>query len=208
MAGFWSRLRLPLPGSGGAGNGGNAPGPGTGRTARDFDALVLPHLAAGYNLARWLLRDEHSAEDAVQDAAMRALRYFHALQGDNARSWFLGIVRNVCMDHLRRLGTQEEAGLEDDALEAAQYAAGLVAPDPAAALEQERQREQVNAAVRALPPAMREVIVLRELEGLDYAEIGAIAGIPTGTVMSRLSRARARLRETLAQPQQPPSTTR
>ncbi len=196
MAGWWSRLSLPrMAGHDTA---------GAGRSARDFDTLVLPHLGAGYNLARWLLRDESHAEDAVQDAALRALRYFHALKGDDARAWFLGIVRNTCMDHLRHRGARAEDGLEDDAMEAAQLAVGQVAADPATDLERAHERAWVNAAVRALPAAMREVIVLREMEGLDYAQIAAIAGIPLGTVMSRLARARTRLRELLAQ--QPPST--
>lgn len=193
MGGWWSKLRLPNAG------GSGAPDDSPGTPARDFDTLVIPHLGAGYNLARWLLRDEPRAEDAVQEACMRALRYFSALKGDDARSWFLGVVRNVCLDHLRRLGTQEENGLEVEAMEAAQLAAGRGSVDPASSLEHQRQRQRVNAAVRALPPAMREVIVLREIEGLEYAEIASIVGIPIGTVMSRLARARARLRGLLAQ---------
>ena len=186
MAGWWSRLRL----AGAAG-----------RDARSFDALVLPHLHAGYNLARWLLRDDSSAEDVVQEASLRALRYFNALRGDDARAWFLGIVRNACFDHLGRGSHAHElTGIEDGELEELQLAAGQVAADPALLLDRERERAGVNAALRALPPPLREVIVLRELEGLDYAEIAQVTGIPMGTVMSRLSRARARLRATLAQP--------
>ena len=186
MAGWWSRLKRP-----GA----------AGHDARSFEALVLPHLHAGYNLARWLLRDDSSADDVVQEASLRALRYFNALRGDDARAWFLGIVRNACFDHLGRSSqANEQNGLDDEQIEDLQMAAGQVAADPAQLLDRERQRTRVDAALRALPPPLREVIVLRELEGLDYAEIAQVTGIPMGTVMSRLSRARARLRATLAQP--------
>ncbi len=168
--------------------------------ARSFEAAVLPWLDAAYNLARWLLRDEAAAEDVVQEASLRALRYFHALRGNDAKPWFLGIVRNACFTHLEeRRGRHEQSGLEDDALEALQFAAGLSAPDPAATVEQGRTSATIDAAIRALTPPLREVIVLRELEGLDYAEIAQVASIPIGTVMSRLSRARSRLKALLTQ---------
>jgi RNA polymerase sigma factor (sigma-70 family) len=168
--------------------------------ARSFEATVLPWLDAGYNLARWLLRDEAAAEDVVQEASLRALRYFASLRGHEARPWFLGIVRNACFSYLKeRSGRHEQSGFEDDALENLQYAAGLTAPDPAEILVRGRERAQLDAAILALSPALREVIVLRELEGLDYAEIALIASVPMGTVMSRLSRARTRLKEALTQ---------
>ena len=180
MASWWSRIRLPLG------------------DARSFDSLVLPHLSAGYNLARWLLRDDASAEDAVQEAALRAFRYFESLRGDDARNWFLGIVRNTCFTHLGRSSSaMEQTGLEDAEIEFLQVASGEVSPDPAQTFNRERECTRVNAAIRALPPPLREVIVLRELEDLDYADIAKVAGIPIGTVMSRLSRARARLRVAL-----------
>ena len=165
--------------------------------ARSFEALVLPHLDAGYNLARWLLHDDAQAQDAVQEAALRALRYFGSLRGEGARPWFLGIVRNTCCTQLGR-PANELGGIEEDELEALQLRAGQVAPDPARMLDRERERARVDQAIRALPPALREVIVLRELEGLEYAEIAQVALIPIGTVMSRLSRARGRLRASLA----------
>lgn len=166
---------------------------------RSFDSLVLPHLDAGYNLARWLLHDDASAEDAVQEAAMRAFRYFDSLRGDNARNWFLSIVRNTCFTHLgRSSAAMEQTGLEDAEFEFLQAAVGEVSPDPFQTLNRECERTRCNAAIRALPPPLREVIVLRELEELDYADIAKMVGIPIGTVMSRLSRARARLRVTLA----------
>ena len=167
---------------------------------RSFEAAVLPCLDSAYNLARWLLRDDAEAEDVVQEAALRALRYFAALRDGPARPWFLAIVRNLCFTHLEeRRGRREQAGYEDETLEALQHDAGLAAPDPARALQGRRDGERIDAAIRALAPPLREVIVLRELEGLDYAEIAQVAGIPVGTVMSRLSRARGRLRETLLQ---------
>jgi len=168
--------------------------------ARSFEAAVLPCLDSAYNLARWLLHDDAAAEDAVQESALRALRYFASLREGNARPWFLGIVRNACYSYLaERQARHEHAGLEDEAFETLQWSAGLSAPDPAAALERGRERERVDAAIRALPPPLREVVVLRELEGLDYAEIAQVASIPIGTVMSRLSRARSRLRSVLSQ---------
>lgn len=165
---------------------------------RRFEATVLPWLNNAYNLARWLLHDDASAEDAVQEAALRALRYFDTLRGDDARAWFLGIVRNVCFTQLKqRAGWNEAAGLDEEALEAYQFAAGLMAPEPGAALQQRHERQHIDTALRALAPALREVLVLRELEGLDYEQIAQIASIPMGTVMSRLSRARARMKALL-----------
>jgi RNA polymerase sigma factor (sigma-70 family) len=166
---------------------------------RAFESAVLPCLDAGFNLARWLLRDEAAAEDVVQEAALRAFRYFHSLEGDDARPWFLGIVRNACFSHLQqRRGRPEQSGYDDDALEALQLDAGLSAPDPTAVLEQGRARWRIDAAIAALTPPLREVIVLREIEGLDYAAIARVAAIPIGTVMSRLSRARSSLKALLA----------
>lgn len=181
MASWLSRVRLPLS------------------DARSFDSLIIPHLNAGYNLARWLLRDDSSAEDAVQESAMRAFRYFHAVRGDDARAWFLGIVRNTCFTHLGRSNTlMEQTGLEDAELEFLQASNGNVGPDPSQTLDRVRERTRVDAAIRGLPPLLREVIVLRELEDLGYAAIAEIVEIPIGTVMSRLSRARDQLRLALA----------
>jgi RNA polymerase sigma factor (sigma-70 family) len=168
--------------------------------ARSFEAAVLPWLDAGYNLARWLLRDEAAAEDVVQEASLRAFRYFASLQGNEARPWFLGIVRNACFTHLRaRSDRPEQSGFEEDDLEALQYSAGLMAPNPADVLDSGRKRALMDAAISALPAALREVIVLRELEDLEYAEIAVVASIPIGTVMSRLFRARSQLKIALTQ---------
>lgn len=157
-----------------------------------FERRVLPHLDAGYNLARWLLRGDSQAEDAVQEAALRAMRYFDTLRDGDARPWFLGIVRNICFDAMARAhqGPHMEE-FEDENF-------GAEGPGPEAALYEHEVGARVDAAIRALPPPLREVVVLRELEGLDYAAIARIAGVPVGTVMSRLSRARERLRHALA----------
>lgn len=163
-----------------------------------FETLVLPHLDAGYNLARWLLRDPSAAEDAVQEASMRAFRYIDALRGGDARPWWLGIVRNTCFTMLERQRNAPDTVEFDDAeFEAALVAADRAGSDPAALLQRRHTRVQVDAAIRALSPALREVIVLREFEDLEYAEIARIAGVPVGTVMSRLHRAREKLRSVL-----------
>lgn len=168
-----------------------------------FEQHVLPHLDAAYNLARWLLRDAPAAEDAVQEAAMRALRYIDSLrEGDGdagARPWLLGIVRNTCFTMLaHQRGGPAMVEFDDKGFAAALDAAQPPADDPAALLQRQRQRVQVDAAIRALTPLLREVIVLREFEDLDYAEIARIVAVPVGTVMSRLARAREKLRSALA----------
>jgi RNA polymerase sigma-70 factor (ECF subfamily) len=165
---------------------------------RDFEAVVLAHLDAAFNLARWLVRDAHAAEDIVQEACLRAYRYFASLRGDDARPWLLGIVRNGCFDWLeRRRVTPDHVELDDELAHSHPELADA-GPTPEALLERERTRQRVDAAIMALAPAYREVVVLRELEGLSYAEIAQIASVPIGTVMSRLSRARAELKSRLA----------
>ena len=163
-------------------------------STQQFEAAALPHLGAAYNLARWLLRDDQQAHDVVQEAYLRAFRFFGGLRGQSARPWLLGIVRNACYDWMRQhqsLADQLAFDEERDSV------AGSAATDPAALWEQRAQRGRVNAAIEALAPPFREVIVLRELEEMSYEEIAHVAGIPIGTVMSRLSRARAALRVAL-----------
>jgi RNA polymerase sigma factor (sigma-70 family) len=165
-----------------------------------FETLVLPHLDAAYNLARWLLRDAPAAEDAVQEASMRAFRYIESLRGDDARAWLLGIVRNTCFTVLeRQRNAPDQVEFDDAEFEAALGPAERGVSDPAALLEQRNQRTLVNAAIRALSPALREVIVLREFEDLEYGQIAKIIAVPVGTVMSRLSRAREKMRAVLMQ---------
>ncbi len=171
------------------------------RTLR-FEATALPHLPAAYNLARWLLRDDRQAEDAVQEAYLRAFRFYDDLRGSEARPWLLGIVRNACYDWMRQnrhLADQVEFDeLRDSDVDGAGLpAAAASLGDPALLFEQRDRAGRVNAAIEALAPPFREVIVLRELEEMSYEDIARIAGIPIGTVMSRLSRARAQLRSAL-----------
>ena len=164
-----------------------------------FEALVLPHLDAAYNLARWLLRSEQAAEDAVQEASMRAFRYIETLRGDDARPWLLGIVRNTCFTMLERTRNQPQwVDFDEAEFEAALGEAQRSESDPAAQLQRQRTRVQIDAAIRALSPPLREVIVLREFEDLDYAQIAKVVAVPVGTVMSRLARARGKLRAALS----------
>jgi RNA polymerase sigma-70 factor (ECF subfamily) len=158
-----------------------------------FEQVLLPHLDAAYNLARWLTHSEHDAEDLVQEAYLRALKFFGGFHGANARAWLLTIVRNACytwLEHERARGT---ATAFDDEL----HGVGCDASSPEKNLVREEVRQSVRQAVEGLPLELREVVVLRELEGLSYKEIAAVAGIPMGTVMSRLARARQRLHERL-----------
>ena len=164
----------------------------------------MPHLSAAYNLARWLLRDDHSAEDVVQEAYLRAFRFFSDLRGTSARPWLLGIVRNACYDWMRQQRHVDDQFEFDEERDSERASEETTAPylsasgDPAAIFERRAQGARVNQAIAALAPPFREVIVLREIEEMSYEEIARIAGIPLGTVMSRLSRARALLRLALA----------
>jgi RNA polymerase sigma-70 factor (ECF subfamily) len=149
-----------------------------------------------------LLRDAQQAEDAVQEAYLRALRFFDDLRGEDARPWLMGIVRNACYDCMRerrRLGDQIEFDemRDSDITGLATTAWPDSSVDPADLWDKHVLGKRVNAAIEALAPAFREVIVLRELEEMSYEDIARVAGIPLGTVMSRLSRARALLREAL-----------
>jgi RNA polymerase sigma-70 factor (ECF subfamily) len=156
---------------------------------RSFEEVVLPHLDAAFNYARWLTKNDADAEDVVQDASVRALRFFSSLRGEDARAWLLTIVRNTWYGRFpRRAGSAVTTVAEEDANDRAD--AGL---DPEAQAMQQQSVEQVRRALDSLPTDFREVLVLRELEGLSYKEIAAIVGIPIGTVMSRLARARERL---------------
>ena len=163
---------------------------------RRFELLAMPHLDAAYNLARWLTHDDHDAQDVVQEALMRAMRYIHGLRGDGARAWLLQIVRHTCYSWLKENRPVEKVVL-DDFDEAWQDIAAPSTEEPPAIAMRRADKDQVNAAIADLPVAYREVLVLRELEDLSYADIARIAEIPVGTVMSRLSRARGLMRVAL-----------
>jgi RNA polymerase sigma-70 factor (ECF subfamily) len=156
---------------------------------RGFEEVVLPHLDAAFNYARWLTKNEADAEDVVQDASVRALRFFSSLRGEDARAWLLTIVRNTWYGRFPRRGARDHATIFEE-LSDDRPDDGM---DPEALLMQQRAVDEVRAALEQLPVDFREVIVLRELEGLSYKEIAAVIGIPMGTVMSRLARARERL---------------
>lgn len=167
-----------------------------------FERLMLPHLDAAYALAYWCTRDEDEARDAVQEAYLRALRFFPSFHGEDGRGWLLKIVRNACHElrsRERHAGMSGE--LDEEALGAEAVAAGAVVVfprSPEAAAIGRASAEAVRMQLRALPPDYREVVVLRELHGLAYREIAAIAAIPIGTVMSRLARGRKLLAARLA----------
>jgi RNA polymerase sigma-70 factor (ECF subfamily) len=153
-------------------------------------------LDSAYNLARWLLRDPHDAEDAVQEACLRAFRAFGGFRGADGRAWFLTIVRNACYTHMRQGRRQpREVAFEED-LHGAPQDLG----DENALAWLEVKGELLNQALERLPAEYREAIVLHDLEGLSYREIAEVAAIPLGTVMSRLARGRGRLHSELAAP--------
>ena len=163
---------------------------------RRFELLVLPHLDAGLNLARWLTHNDHDAQDVVQEAFMRAIRYIDGYRGDNARAWLLQIVRNTCFSWLKENRPVELAVL-DDADGVLHEIAAPAADEPPAIAMRSADRVQINRAIAALPIVYREVLVLRELDDFSYKDIARIADIPIGTVMSRLARARSLMQQAL-----------
>jgi RNA polymerase sigma-70 factor (ECF subfamily) len=182
------------------GRGRGRPDPGRGAA---FERVVLLHARTAYRFARWLTRDEHDAEDVLQEATLRAFKYFDGFQGGDARVWLLSIVRNTFYTRcLRQSASPERPAEVADAPEPdgespwAQFESERE-PRPDEGLLRECDQRLVDDSIRSLPPEYREVIVFRELEELSYKEIAAIAGIPIGTVMSRLSRAREQLRREL-----------
>jgi RNA polymerase sigma factor (sigma-70 family) len=157
--------------------------------SRVFEEVVLPHLDAAFNYARWLTRNEAEAEDVVQDACVRAMRYLSSLREDDARAWLFAIVRNTWYSRASKRGAMADATpLDESTTEPADAAL-----DPEALLLQQQTRARVQAAIEQLPIDFREVLVLREIEGMSYKEIAEVVRVPIGTVMSRLARARERL---------------
>jgi len=168
-----------------------------------FELAVLPHLDAAYNLARWLTRDEHAAEDMVQEAYLRALKFFGSFRGGDGRAWILAIVRNACFDWLKtrkieQLHTSFDEDLHSPEVDRSVDQTQGAGSDVEAALDRSATAASITDALENLPAEYREVLVLRELEGLSYKEIASIAAVPVGTVMSRLARARKHLRRRLA----------
>jgi RNA polymerase sigma-70 factor, ECF subfamily len=163
-----------------------------------FERLVLPYADSAYNLARWLTRNDSDADDVVQEAMLRAYRFVDGFNGDNPRAWLLSIVRNACFTWLRRNRPRDMVALGDG--DAGSDALGTVVPLWSSEtipvdlqLERQADRALLDRLIEAMPPDGREVLVLRELEELSYKDIAEIIGMPIGTVMSRLARARQRL---------------
>jgi len=164
--------------------------------SRRFEAQALPHLDAAYNLARWLVRPPLDADDIMQDAMLRAYRAFDSRRGEDVKPWLLTIVRNCFLSAVRQAKRKEDVPLPTDS-EIALADQSLIAggPDPEAAAIQMDAHRQFNDLLASVPAEFREVLVLREMEDLSYGEIAQIVGIPVGTVMSRLARGRALLKE-------------
>jgi RNA polymerase sigma-70 factor, ECF subfamily len=160
----------------------------------DFVEDVVPHLDAAYNLARWLTRNDEDAQDVFQEAYMRAFRFLGGFRGGSVRAWVLKIVRNTSYTWLHQNRPQHPTVEFDEKL----FGPDPLAPTPEEALSRNDDRNLVRRALQELPPSHREVLILRELEGMSYKEISEIMDIPAGTVMSRLSRARDGLRQSLA----------
>jgi RNA polymerase sigma factor (sigma-70 family) len=158
-----------------------------------FEQAVLPHLDAAYNLARWLTRNDQDAEDVVQEAYLRAFRFFPGFQGGDARAWVMKIVRNTFYTWLHANRPLQDAAEFDENI----FPPDSSAPNPEELVLQNDGAALLRKALEKLPPNSREVLVLRELEGMSYKEIAEITGMPAGTVMSSLSRARGRLHQVL-----------
>lgn len=159
----------------------------------------MPHLDAAYNLARWLTHSEHDAQDVVQDAFLRAFKFFGGFHGGNSRSWLLSIVRNTTYTWLQKNRKQELATVFDEE----KHDIEDTSANPEVLLFKNSDHQEVMRALEQLPVEFREIMVLRELEGMSYKEISEMADIPIGTVMSRLARARKQLQQSLGQRLEP-----
>jgi RNA polymerase sigma-70 factor (ECF subfamily) len=156
-----------------------------------FESVMLPHLDAAYNLARWLTRNEADAQDVVQDAYLRALRFYDSFAGGNGRGWLLAIVRNTCYSWMRRNRPSEPLLAFDEN----EHLAESGGADPETDLLLRARRECLEGCIGELPVPLREIIVMREFEGMSYREVADAIEAPVGTVMSRLARARKRLEQ-------------
>jgi RNA polymerase sigma-70 factor, ECF subfamily len=159
-----------------------------------FEETMLPHMDAAHNLARWLLRNEQDAQDVVQEAYLRAFKSFAGFHGSNGRAWLLTIVRNTSYTLLKKNHAVDLTTTFDEEI----HGSGEESVSPATILEHSEDAKLIKEAMDELPAEFREILALRHQEGLSYKEIADIAQIPPGTVMSRLARARAKLRECLA----------
>jgi RNA polymerase sigma factor (sigma-70 family) len=157
-----------------------------------FETLMLPHLDAAYNLARWLLRNEDDARDVVQEAYLRAFKSFGGFRGSNGRPWLLTIVRNSAYNLIKKKQSVDVTTFDEQ-----EHLVDRESVSPATQLEQNEESKLVREAINRLPDEFREILVLRHLEGLSYKEIADVAQLAPGTVMSRLARARAKLKEFL-----------
>ena len=164
-----------------------------------FEETIMPHLDAAYNLARWLTRNEHDAQDVVQDAFLRAFKFFGVFRGGNSRSWLLSIVRNTTYTWLQKNRKLELVTVSDEEIHEIEDTSS----NPEVLLLKNSDRQEMMRAVEQLPVEFREALILRELEGLSYKEIAEMADVPIGTVMSRLARARKLLQQSLSLPLEP-----
>ena len=152
-----------------------------------FEEVTLPHIDAAYNLARWLTRDPSDADDVVQEAYLRAFKFFDGFRGGDSRAWILKIVRNTCYTWLRKNRPSEIVAEFDEELHEADTV------DSESRLIENVNRQLLRSLLEEIPPGFREIVVMRDIEGLSYRDISTITELPLGTVMSRLSRARKRL---------------
>ena len=158
-----------------------------------FEETIMPHLDAAYNLARWLTRNEHDAEDVAQDAVLRAFKFFGGFHGGNSRAWLLSIVRNTAYTWLQKNRKHEMATVFIEE----KHDVEDLASNPEVLLLKHADHQEIMRAVEQLPVEFREAIILRELEGMSYKEIAEMSDVPIGTVMSRLARARKQLQQSL-----------
>jgi RNA polymerase sigma-70 factor, ECF subfamily len=164
-------------------------------TRERFEQAVLPHLDAAYSLARWLTRNDQDAQDVTQEACLRAFRFFDGYQGGNMRAWLLTILRNTCYTWLHQNRQADSTELFNEEIHSSESPA---IADPEVQVMASADKETLRRALEELPDAFREALVLREIEGMSYKEIADVTSVSLGTVMSRLARARTRLRQSLS----------